>query len=125
MTAWEAVLVAAVLLAIIWAVGGWRAWPPAGESRGGPTPEALPLRELVAALEALRPPVRRPEQMVTLRLMSGSGTRELGRRVVVARLRTPTVVADVAADGTRSVFQASRQEGDTWIYRRVGVEPGG
>lgn len=128
------VLLGLLLLLIVW-VFGWRiavgnrafdAQGPAAESVQGPTPvspELAALKDVLAELAANRPRRMRPGVPVTIKLMSGSGRRELGSIVIEDRLREPTIRYFTSTDETLSVFAASAcLEDGTWIYRRVGVE---
>lgn len=116
-------IVVGLALLVLVAVSVWRGWPvqERGPSRPAVSAEVVALREIAETLRGWAGPVRRRGPDVTIRLMSGSLTRELGRLVVEDRRREPTVVQVVDGAG-RSVFVASHQDGAGWVYRRVGVE---
>lgn len=104
-----------VLVLLVWWAGQRLQRPPVVTVQA-PSPVVVPAPNVT-----VYPRRREPGPMIEIRLKSGSLTRELGVYRCLAEQRTPTLVVRVT-DGTKSLFSASHQEGEQWVYRRVGVE---
>lgn len=112
------VLLIAVFLFQAWLLWKLLAAPPVVVDR--PVPVET-VREIVR--EVPGPRLVRPRRPMEIRLMSGSGRRELERITIDAGERRPTI-SRPNPDGTVSVYAASHEDGEGWVYRRVGVERG-
>lgn len=117
----ELILVAFACLLIGFVIG-WCYHVTIADNRE-PAPAPQPIVVPPATVEIVNTPFGKPRgKRIDLKLVSGSGRRELGVYTCEDN-RRPSSVTARAADGTLSNFVASHQDvRGQWVYRRVGVE---